>query len=382
MGNQMGLVDAHGDLWKRLKKSTSPAFSLIRLKKSLPLYNSCCREMVSFLAEQSTNNTEIDCVDIIQRCAINILGVVGFGMDLNTFKDKNTDFKKHADNLLDVFRFTMLTFLPKVMSFFKVPIFSDKASKFIEKVVENNIKSRENEITERKDILGTLIKSHKDNPEDMTKEILSKICFHFLFDGYGSMAEAIICVLYMIAAHSEVEEGLREEIDGALEDKDDPNGDLTEDDINKLCYLDMVFKETLRIATTVPGFIPRQCTKKWKVPNSDLVIPVGTVVVIPVIGLQNDPEYWENPEEFVPERFSEDNKKKVKSGTYFPFGQGPKMCLGNNFARIETKFIIINLLRNFHLIGGEKLSKHLELDPDGFMMPNGGLKLRFKERDI
>ena len=140
----------------------------------------------------------------------------------------------------------------------------------------------------------------------------------------------------------------------------------------------MVFKETMRIVSA--GFSVRQCTKAWKVPNSDLIIPEGTDVLIPIFGLQNDPEYWDDPEEFIPERFSEENKGKIRSGTYFPFGQGPRVCLGNNFARFEAKVMIIYILRNFSIVGGDKLPKKLTLDPNTIFSPIGGLKLKFKKR--
>ena len=380
MGNQLGLVDARGETWRSMKKSTSGAFSLNRLKKSLPLYNSCCKEMTNFMYSQSSKGFEVDCADMIKRCSINILGLVGFGMNINSFQDEKSELKKHADNLFDFTRIMTLEFLPNVMKFFKVPFFPPKASKFIENVVERNIKSRESESGERKDILGALVKLHKENPEDVTKDMISKTCLQFLMDGYTTTAEGIIATLYMIAVNPTVEARLQEEIDRVLEDKDDPSAQLTYDDINELKYLDMVFKETMRIAAFGP--LPRLCTKTWKVPDSDLIIPVGTTVISPVLALQNDPEYWENPEEFIPERFSEENKGNIKSGTYFPFGQGPRICLGMSFARLEAKFIIIYILRNFSIVGGEKLPKKLELDPDYFILPKGGLKLKFKQRHV
>ena len=380
MGNQFGLVDARGETWRNMKKSTSGAFSLIRLKKSLPLFNSCCKEMIDFLHSQSSKDFEVDCEDVIKRCSINILGVVGFGMNINTFQDENSELKKHADNLFDLKRIVALTFLPNVMKFFRVPFLPPKPAKFVSNVVERNIKSRESESVERKDILGTLIKLHKENPEDITEDMIIKTCLQFLADGYTTTAEGIISTLYMIAVNPTVEVRLQEEIDRVIDGKDDPCGQLTNDDINELKYLDMVFKETMRMVAFGP--LPRQCTKTWKVPNSDLIIPVGTVVIIPVLGLQNDPKYWENPEEFIPERFSEENKGNIRSGTYLPFGQGPRVCLGTNFARLEEKFILTYILRNFSIVGGEKLPKKLELDSEYFILPKGGLKLRFKQRDI
>jgi len=279
-----------------------------------------------------------------------------------------------------VTRFALLSFIPRVMAFFKIPVFSQKASKFIENVVEQNIKSRKKENSERKDILGTLIKFHNEHPEDMTKDMLVKTCIQFMGDGYTTTAEGIILALYLIVVNPNVEDKLRNEIDRVLEDRDDPNGDLTDDDINELNYLDMVFKETMRIGGL--GATVRQCTKTWKVPDSDLIIPKGTVVTIPTLGLQMDPKYWDDPEEFIPERFSEENKGKIRSGTYFPFGQGPRICLGNNYARFEAKVGLIYILRNFTFTGGKNLSKKLELDPNAFLLPLGGLKLKFKKRNI
>ena len=137
----------------------------------------------------------------------------------------------------------------------------------------------------------------------------------------------------------------------------------------------MVYKETLRNAGS-------ECTKPWKVPNSNLVLPVGTICMIPIGALQMDPEYWDDPEEFIPERFSDENKGNIKSGTYFPFGQGPRMCLENIFARFEARVALIYLLRNFTIADGAKLPKKLELEANSFLMPKGGLKLKLKNRVI
>ena len=363
-----------------MKKLTAPAFSLIRLKKSLPLYDSCSKEMISYLNTQSDRDIDVDCIEMIKCCTINTLARVGFGMNINTFMDRENELKKNADNLFDMLRFTMILFVPKVMSFFKIPFFPQKATNFIEGVVEKNIKSRDSEVSNRKDILGTLVKTHKEHPEDMTKHILSKTALQFMADGYTTTAEQIICTLFFIVVNHNVEEKLREEIDRVLDAKEDPNGDLTEDDINELKYLDMVFKESMRIAAF--GGLPRYCTKSWKIPGSDFLIRKGTTIVIPVSSLQKDPEYWDDPEEFIPERFSEENKGKIRSGTFFPFGQGPRICLGNSYARILATVMITHIIRNFTFEGQDKLPRKLKCGPESFLGPEGGLSIKFKKRDL
>ena len=333
--------------------------------------------MVGFLHSQPSEDAEVDVDDMIKRMAINTLGNVGFGMNVNLYKDRNNELKKYADGLLSVTRFLIATFAPFIMRIFRIRIFNPASSDYVEKVVKQNIKLRENENSDRKDILGALIKIHKENPKDFTIDIISKTCVQFMADGYITIAESIICVIYMIALRPKIEERLQEEIDRVYESKEDSNGDLTDDDINELNYLDLVFKETMRWCGMA---VPRQCTKAWKVPNSDIVLPVGTICMLPLGALQLDPKYWDDPEEFIPERFSDENKGNIQTGTYAPFGQGPRMCLGNNFARFEAKVSLIYLLRNFSIVGGDKLPKKLEFDPNTFILPKGGLKLKFKKR--
>lgn len=75
-------------------------------------------------------------------------------------------------------------------------------------------------------------------------------------------------------------------------------------------------------------FLFRECSKNYKIPDSDVVIPAKTSVIIPVYGMQWDEKYYDNPQEFRPERFTEEEKAKRPNYTYLPFGDGPKGCMG------------------------------------------------------
>jgi len=84
------------------------------------------------------------------------------------------------------------------------------------------------------------------------------------------------------------------------------------------------------------GHINRTTTKSYKVPNSNVVIEKGTPIFISMLGMHYDPKYFPNPNEFDPERFNIENKRNRPSCIYFPFGEGPHMCIGE-----ETDFNLL-----------------------------------------
>lgn len=79
---------------------------------------------------------------------------------------------------------------------------------------------------------------------------------------------------------------------------------------------------------TITLIILRQATKNYKVPGQSLVIEKGQKIIIPIRAVHNDPKYYPNPNTFDPERFSAEEKSKRLNGTYLPFGDGPRLCIG------------------------------------------------------
>lgn len=72
----------------------------------------------------------------------------------------------------------------------------------------------------------------------------------------------------------------------------------------------------------------REATKMYHVPDKQIVIEKGQKIIIPIYSIHNDPEYYPNPHIFDPERFSTEQKLKRMNGTFIPFGDGPRMCVG------------------------------------------------------
>jgi cytochrome P450 family 6 len=89
----------------------------------------------------------------------------------------------------------------------------------------------------------------------------------------------------------------------------------------------------------IAGVLSRECTKPYKLPDSDVHIEVGNLVAIPVHALHYDPKYYPNPEVFDPDRFTEEGKKTRPQFTYLPFGEGPRQCIGKRCKFLDFLFL-------------------------------------------
>ena len=109
-------------------------------------------------------------------------------------------------------------------------------------------------------------------------------------------------------------------------------------------YLDMVIDETLRLFPAVAR-TDRVASNDYEFEG--IKMKKGQVVGVPIYALHHDPDIYPNPEEFQPERFSEENKKKRDNEAYIPFGAGPRNCIGMRFALMEIKLIMATILSKY-----------------------------------
>lgn len=126
------------------------------------------------------------------------------------------------------------------------------------------------------------------------------------------------------------------------------------------------FSETLRKYPPVLT-LTRECEKDYHLPGTNLTIQRGILTLIPVYGIHHDEDYYPNPERFDPERFSEENKKKIPPFAYMPFGEGPRICIGLRFGHMQAKVGLCALLRNFQFRVSPK-TKPVEIDKSAFLM--------------
>lgn len=130
----------------------------------------------------------------------------------------------------------------------------------------------------------------------------------------------------------------------------------------------------------------RKCSKPYTIqPENPDEKPIhlspGTSVWVPIFPIQRDPQYYPNPNHFDPERFNDENKSKIKPGTYMPFGVGPRNCIGSRFALLEAKIIILYFLSKLELKPCEKTLIPMKLKKASFAtLAEGGFYLNLRPR--
>ncbi|XP_044740004.1 probable cytochrome P450 313a4 [Chrysoperla carnea] len=201
--------------------------------------------------------------------------------------------------------------------------------------------------------MGVNINSHEDdgssyfhavhrNNSNFTEEQLRNETNLIIFGGYETTALSLSYVLLHLAAYKDIQTKLYNEIIKVL---GDINVDLINvDDLPKLKYMEMVLKESMRLTPTIP-LIVREPSQDIKIGN--YIIPKGVSILIPIFTIHRNPEYWENPLKFDPERFTAENIKNRHPYAYIPFSAGPRNCIGGRYAWIFMKTTLAALLSRY-----------------------------------
>lgn len=127
------------------------------------------------------------------------------------------------------------------------------------------------------------------------------------------------------------------------------------------------------------AILNREVNKAYKIPGTDTILEPGTTVLIPMLGLQMDSKYFENPKKFQPERFLED--KTFIERPYLPFGDGPRACIGTRLAKMQTKVGLALMLQKFNYELADSMKGELVISPKlNITAPIGGINLKVKRR--
>ncbi|KAM7525298.1 hypothetical protein LguiA_015200 [Lonicera macranthoides] len=205
-------------------------------------------------------------------------------------------------------------------------------------------KDGNNDDTEEEDLLDVLLKIPESEGLDfpITSDNIKAVIMDMFIAGTDTSSNVMEWAMSEMIKNPRVMDKAQAELRQVLKGKDV----IHESDIQDLIYLKMVIKETLRLHTPVPLLLPRECREQCKIDGYD--IPMKTKVIVNAWAIGRDPEYWDDGESFLPERFENSSIDIVGSNyEYMPFGAGRRMCPGATFGLANIELPLAQLLYHF-----------------------------------
>jgi cytochrome P450 len=217
-----------------------------------------------------------------------------------------------------------------------------------------------------KDVLSLLLaqqgKEDALNDEDIRNEMVT-----FVLAGHETTATALTWACHLLSTHPQVQEKLAEEAQAILGDREP-----TMEDIPRLTYAANVFNETLRLFPPA-GMFGRRALQETTLGGYE--IPKGATIMLSPYITQRDSRYFQNPEEFIPERWETPPPAKF---SFFPFGGGAKMCIGEPLARTEGVLILAEIARRFQMLPAN--DRKIGINPRVTVVPDQPVILALQPR--
>jgi len=378
-----------GDKWKKGRSMMSGVFTAGKLKQMMPFINQCADNMEPYLDNLALNDTEFEVRDVASRFTLDAFASAGFGLENDSFKHPENTFRKMSLALIgapgfgsswDMPRAIFIMMFPNFSKMLGIPNFPKIPLEFLCRIIEKTYHERKNSGYRRNDIIDVCIEEfkksvhHEEFKDDMEPILIANSLMLF-FAGFDTQAITIAMILHDMVWHEDIQNKLIEEVDEALEAS---GGEITYDMIGSLKYMDMVFKESFRYNKLFTSH-ERVCTKDYKIPGTDIVVPTGRIVHVFFESIISSKDTFIDPDNFNPENFNPDHFTNKFADQ--AFGQGPRACPGTRYAYLAVKLFLVKFFSKYKVKSSEKTNRTLELDPLANFGIKGGTWMKLEKRE-
>ncbi len=358
LGN--GLLHSEDEDHKRNRKLVAPAFVHRRIRE----YAKVMSDYTLRIMSEWNDGEVIDISRDMMRITLAIAGKTLFGSEVG---DEADDVKQRLA-FLSRYADEQLRIPIHIPYSWKTPRNNRvrKAIKGLDDIIYGMIAERRSGKTDAGDLLSMLLLARdEDDGSGMTDKQVRDEAMTIFLAGHETTSNGMSWMWYLLAKNPDIFRKLRDEV--KLLGGKTPSLD----DLPRLPYALQVFKEALRIYP--PAYIlVRTATEDVFVDGYK--IKKGAIVMISPYLLHRRTEVFPDPEKFDPDRFSPENEKRIPRHAYLPFGAGPRICIGNQFALIEGQLVTATIAQrfSFELVNAAPV----EMEPLVTLRPKGGIKVR------
>jgi cytochrome P450 len=364
-----GLLTSEGELWQRQRRLVQPLFT----RKQIAAYSELMVDEATTVAARwdraTRNGGNVDANAEMVRLTLRVVGRAIFGDDVA----KASDVLDSAFPVLGrhTFRRAMSPLAPPASWPTPDNRRAARARRGLYGVVDELIARRRQAGTDGDDLLSRLLgASDPDTGAAMGTQQVRDEALIFLLAGHETTSTALTFTLHLLGRHSDEQRLVHDELDAVLDGRA-----LTVDDTPALERTAMAIKEAMRLYP--PAYaVGRLAEREQEIGGYS--IPAGSHVVMSQFATHRHPQFWHDAEAFDPARFTPERERARHAYAYFPFGGGPRACIGSHFAMLEATIALALLLQRFEIRGEQK---DVPLDTEGITLrPKGAVPLKLTAR--
>jgi cytochrome P450 len=357
-----GLFLTEGETWQRERTALQPAFYRDRIET----YAGMMVRYAGGRADAWSAGETVTVTEEMRTLTLEILAKTLLDVDI---RGRESSIGAAAAAIADRFDTGRLsTFLPLWVPT-PTNLRARRAVRAFDETIEEMVADRRAGEDPPDDLLSILLDVEFDDGTGLDEGAVRDHLFTFLFAGHETTALTLSYALFLLANHPRRQRRLHEELDAVLD------GDPTAAALSDLDYLDAVVDEALRLYP--PAYVVfREPTRDVRIRGYE--IAAGTTLSIPQWVVHRDERWYDDPGAFRPERWTDEFREELPDYAYFPFGGGPRHCIGMRFALVEAKLVLATLARRFRFEPGTE--PPLDLTMAITLQPEDSIEVSLVER--
>lgn len=327
-----GLLTSDGDTWLRERRIGQRAFR----HEHIDTYAETIVGYTERMLESWQTGEVHDVHKGMMRLTLEIIARVLFGRELaDEIEEATAAINVYLEQFAD--RFGMYA----VPEWIPTPgnVRYRRAMRSLDGIIYNAIREGRQSNGDETSLLSAFLRAQQVYGVEMTDPQLRDEMATLFFTGHETTGLALTWSLFLLGEHPEAEARLLQELDDVLGDRP-----ATLRDLGRLPYLDWVIKESLRLYPPAYAVV-REALNDCQI--GGYVIPKGATVAMFQWVVHRDPRFFDDPDAFRPERWADGFAERLPKFAYFPFGGGPRVCIGKEFALLEVALVLATIMRRF-----------------------------------
>ncbi|MGO9597354.1 MAG: cytochrome P450 [Isosphaeraceae bacterium] len=331
-----GLLTSEGEFWRAQRRLMQPAFHHDRIVSYADVIVGFTERMLHSWNDGQTRDVQADMMGLTLEIVAKTLFDAEIGSD-----------SADASAAMETLMHTSMKRLARLISFpdwvpTPLNLRFEQAARRLDRIILSIIARRRQSGEDRGDLLSMLLHAQdEESGRRMSDLQLRDEAMTLFMAGHETTANTLAWVWYLLANHPEAEASLHAELDEIL-----PDRPPTFVDLPRLRITGLIVTEALRLYPTV-WMLGRENTEPVEL--GGYRVPVGTTVFMPQWTIHRDARWFDEPETFRPDRWENGLRERIHRYAYFPFGGGPRICIGNSFAMMEASLLLATIARRFRL---------------------------------